>query len=388
MSRVRVFISVSVLLVLLVSGSGSALAQDSLPAVPSATILNTVISQTSGPTFTPFGVPNAIKTAFNAFNSSAFSGIPSQLNYAKAISYFDRSGDLMELVVPLTNSATAVLDPNITTPGANPMPGRVIAAVWQRGRGARVVVAVFQQGSIGATLPPMMLRFYTDKTNYYDEGMLYSRFLDFFNDGRLEAADAGAVIASYNTCVSIGLEQVCWYPYSQEVIRDNMVKDLIQSAMNRAYSRYYLSVTFDLVRSVPDTIGANRRTSCATQLSNATSFDNLSNCQTNLVMASSTSTLQSGQPIGIWVVTAAADLKAYRTNGTYTGSVPVGEYLIVDATPSRNTPGQVGVLMLVNINSNDHYLIPSVAMQGFADNSSLVETQAAVKDGTLHFRGF
>ena len=388
MTRLRALILIQIIVLLFVLQTGQVFAgTQSLPAIPSQTILNQVINQTNGPTFTPFGTPNAIKNQLNGFSSSSLPGIPSNLDYSKAISYFDRSGNLMELVIPIKNSATAVLDPDITTPGMNPMPGKIIGAVWQRNRGTRVVVAVFQQGSSGGNLPPMELRFYTNTTSYYTEGMLYSGFVDYFNDGRLEQVDAGAVIAAYNSCISIGLEQVCWYPYSLDIIRDQMSKDLIQAAWNRATSRYQLYVGFDLPRTVPDMIGANRRSACANQLSNATSFNSMSNCVANLVMSSASST-QSGQPIGLWVVRAAADLKAYRTNGTYTGSVPVGEYLVVDATPTRNTPGQVGVLMLVNINSNDHYLIPSVAMQSFANNSSIEESQAGVKDGTIRFRGF
>ncbi|MBN8591930.1 MAG: hypothetical protein J0M33_09220 [Anaerolineae bacterium] len=388
MARLKANFIIQIIVVLFILQAGQVFAQSqSLPAIPGQTILNQVINQTNGPTFTPFGTPIAIKNQLNGFSSSSLPGVPSNLDYDKAISYFDRSGNLMELVIPIKNSATAVLDPNMTTPGANPMPGKIIGAVWQRGRGTRVVVAVFQQGSNGASLPPMELRFYTNSTSYYTEGMLYSAFVDYFNDGRLERVDAGAVIAAYNSCISIGLEQVCWYPYSLDVIRDQMSKDLIQAAWNRATARYQIMVGFDLPRTVPDMIGANRRSTCASQLNSASSFDNLTRCAANLVMTSSSSA-QPGQPIGLWVVRAAADLKAYRTNGTYTGSVPVGEYLVVDATPTRNTPGQVGVLMLVNINSNDHYLIPSVAMQSFANNSSIEESQAGVKDGTIRFRGF
>jgi hypothetical protein len=388
MSRLKLLVLIQVLVLAFALQAGTASAQmQSLPPIPGSAILNQVISQTNGPTFTGFGVPTAIQNQLNTFNSSQFPGVPSQLDYAKAISYFDRSGNLMELAIPLTNSATATLDPNMTTSGQNPMPGRVIGAVWQRGRGTRVIVAIFQQGSTGATLPPIELRFYSDNTNYLTEGMLYSPFIDYFNDGRLERADAGALIAAYNSCISVGLEQVCWYPYSYEQTRDQMAKDLIQAAMNRATSRYIFLASFDVARSVPDMIGANRRTACKTQLRNATSFNALNNCATNLVMTHSVLSAQ-GQPIGLWVVTASADLKAYRTNGTYTGSVPVGEYLVIDATPSRTTPGQVGVLMLVNINSTDHYLIPSVVMQGFAENSNIDEGQAGVKDGMLRSRGF
>jgi hypothetical protein len=81
-------------------------------------------------------------------------------------------------------------------------------------------------------------------------------------------------------------------------------------------------------------------------------------------------------------------LKAYRPNGSFVGAVPAGEYLVVDATPNQSVPGQVGVLMLVNINSSDHFLIPNVPMQSFADSPLIDEFQAAIKDGMLRRRGF
>jgi hypothetical protein len=307
--------------------------------------------------------------------SGALDKVENKLEFSQAVSYFDRSGNLLELVIPLKSNGAAVLDPDLTAPGQNPMPGKIVGAIWQRGRGLMVMVALFQQG--GNTLPPTSFRFYYNSTQYWQENLMYSKFVDYFNDGRLEAVDQGGLIASYNSCVSVGLEQVCWRPYSFEQVRDQMVKDQTQAAWDRAKNRYALSTSFTVVDSVPDMIGGSRRNNCANQLLNATSFASLSNCHPNLVMTHA-STLTGGQPIGIWVVNAPADLKAYHSNGTYAGSVPVGEYLVIDASPNLSAPGQVGVLFLVNINSNDHYLIPSVMMQSFANNNQIKEWQATV----------
>jgi hypothetical protein len=358
-----------------------------LPPIPGAAVLNTVITGTGGPIFTPFGTPNAIRSQLTGF-SGVLGNLSTRLDYSKAVSYFDRQGNLMELVIPLRDSQTAILDPDMITPDQNRMPGKVVGALWQRGRGTMVAVAIFQQGSFGATQPPYAFRFYTNNTTYIDTGMLYSRFRDFGNDGRTEAVDALPLIAAYQSCVTVGLEQVCWRPYSFEQVRDNMARVLVQEAMNRATSRYAINPNFQLEQTVPDVLGGSRRTACANHLRTATSFNNLSNCQANMIMTHSTNT-QAGQPLGIWVITSTAQIRAYTTSGVaVSGGVPSGEYLVMDATPNRNNPGQVGVLMLVNINSNTHYLIPGVALQGFADNDSIDELQAAVRDGTIRRRSF
>jgi hypothetical protein len=355
-----------------------------LPPIPNSAILNQVINQTGGPTFTPLNAPTSFRSQLAAF-SGVLDNVENRLDYAQAVSYFDRSGNLMELVIPLSNNRSAVLDPDITAPGQYPMPGKIVGALWQRGRGLMVMVALFQQG--GNSLPPTMFRFYFNSTQYYDAGLLYSVFVDYFNDGRLEAVDEGGIIAAYNSCLSVGLEQICWTPYLYEQVRDQMSKDRTQAALVRAQERYQLLTSFAIVDTVPDLIGAAFRTNCANQLRTASSFDSLSYCRPNLIMTQASS-MMAGQPRGIWVVTATADLKAYRSNGIYTGSVPAGEYLVIDATPNLSSPGQVGVLFLVNINSNNHYLIPSVMMQSFASNSQITEWQAAIKDGTMSFRGF
>jgi len=385
MSQIKKLLIIQLLVFSFLVQIGPSLAgNEALPSIPSNVILNKVVSQTGGPTFTPLNVPGIFKSQLATF-SGALDKVENKLEFSQAVSYFDRSGNLLELAIPLKGNGVAVLDPDLTAPGQNPMPGKIVGAIWQRGRGLMVMVALFQQG--GNTLPPTSFRFYYNSTQYWEENLMYSKFVDYFNDGRLETVDQGGLIASYNSCVSVGLEQVCWRPYSFEQVRDQMVKDQTQAAWDRAKNRYALSTSFTVVDSVPDMIGGTRRSNCANQLLNATSFASLSNCRPNLVMTHA-STLTAGQPIGIWIVNAPADLKAYRSNGTYTGSVPVGEYLVIDASPNLSSPGQVGVLFLVNINSNDHYLIPSVMMQSFANSNQIKEWQAAVKDGTIGFRGF
>lgn len=352
-----------------------------LPPIPPPSVLNLVVSQTGGPTFTPLNVPNLFKQQLVAFDGM-LDNVENMLEYTQAVSYFDRSGNLMEVAIPLKNNGTTALAPTFTVGG---QPAQIVGAVWQRWRGIMVMVTLFTSAQSGQR--PYDFLFYYNSTSYYDEGIFYSQFVDYFSDGRLEVVDQGALIAKPNACVSVGLKQLCWWPYSDQNLRDQTVESLVTQAMIRANNRYVINVGFNSYLAVPDLIGATRRSQCANQLRTATSFNNLSACKANLIMTHANNIVQ-GQPIGIWIVTASADLKAYRPNGTYTGSVPVGEYLVMDATPNLSTPGQVGVLFLVNINSNDHYLIPSVMMQSFAQSSYIDEWQVAIKDGTMSSRGF
>jgi hypothetical protein len=146
-------------------------------------------------------------------------------------------------------------------------------------------------------------------------------------------------------------------------------------------------VNFYVDDAVPDLIGATRRTRCAQQLQSAQLFHNLASCDPNLVFTSS-KTVVAGQPMAIFVVTENNDLKTYRADGTYTGMLPVGEYLVVDATPQITTPNAPGVLFLVNLNTVNHYLITSRVLQGFGDNPAIDERYAGIKDGFIRPRAF
>ncbi|MBL8157274.1 MAG: hypothetical protein JNM70_24085, partial [Anaerolineae bacterium] len=317
-----------------------------LPPIPPQSVLNLVASQTGGPTLIPLGVPDAFRAQLVGFNG-VLDGVENMLEYMRAVSYFDRSGNLRELVVPLKNSGTAVLGPKFSIPDEWPTPGQIVGVVWQRGRGTMVMVAIF--GGMDSTTP-YMFRFYRNSTQYYEESLIYSEFVDYFGDGRLERIDQGGLIAHQNSCVSVGLDQLCWWPYLETQLRDQGISTAVQKAVNRAWDRYQVYTAFADWMAVPDIIGMVRRGQCAIQLYGATSVNSLTNCKANLLMAHAFSSAE-GEPIGIWVVTANADLKAYRPNGTYTGLVPPGEYLLIDATPNLSVPGQVGVLFLVNINS-------------------------------------
>jgi hypothetical protein len=188
--------------------------------------------------------------------------------------------------------------------------------------------------------------------------------------------------------VTVGLEQVCWDPYSYGALRDEPTpKDLAYAAYTRAKDRYDLGVDFYVDDAVPDLVGAASRAACALQLKSTQNFNVLPACVPNVVFTASKSVL-SGQPVGIWVTRRDTLMRAYTAQGVFVGKLPAGEYLVMPARPHLTTPGTPDVLFLININGTNHYLIPSVVMQGFGQNPVIDEGHAAIKDGTMRSRGF
>jgi hypothetical protein len=288
MSQRRLLILIQVFTLLLILQAGAVSAQSGpqpLPALPSSAILNQIISQTNGPTFTPLMTPNALRNQLIAFNG-ALNGVEDILRYNQAVSYFDRAGNLMEHVIPLVNNATASIRPNITLPGVDPRPGRIIGATWQRGRGMMVMALGYN--SWASHEQPSSLRFYHNSTDFTFEGFNFAPFIDYGNDGRLELADQGGVIARHMSCVSVGLTQVCWWP-NESRTRDLGIAPSIDAAAQRAHNRYWLSVSFSGWHALPDLAGAGVRTSCRNAALNASSFNNLSACQANILMTATTS---------------------------------------------------------------------------------------------------
>jgi hypothetical protein len=353
-----------------------------LPPVPSASILNRVIRETGGPTFTPLNAPQFILTRLGRF-TGVFSGIQHRVSVPQSVNYLTTAGRLHETIMPLLNSADAVLDPDITAPGTDPRPGKIIGAIFQPARGeqaVQVVVAVFPPGC--SACAPEKVRFYYNDTRYREYSLYWGQFRDVKGNGRVAQIDDGAVIAHKHTCVTVGLEQVCWDPYSYPALRDEPTpKNRIYAAYTQAKVVYDLRVDFYVDDAVPDLLGAEVRGRCAEQLRGATGFTSpLTRCIPNAVFSAAKDHI-AGQPISILVISRSADLKAYRANGTYTGMLPAGQYLVIDATPHRNVPGMVGVLYLVNLDTVNHYLIPSIVLEGFADNPAIAEDQAGIKDG-------
>lgn len=386
MTQSRTFIAVVILLVMLALQVTAPVyaGSEPLPALPPQWLTDKVINETGGPTFYIVGSPTSMQPPLAAF-SGALDNIEYNLDYDQSVSYVATTEYLYETLIPMDNSRYMTLAPDMTAPGSPSAPGKIIGATYERGRGVMVVVTTFPGWS---STTPNGLRFYYNSTEYYSVVPRVGRFLDPNGDQVVEALDEGAVISDLWSCLGVGLKQVCWAPYSTSQLRDaDAVRSLLNSAYNQAVGRYQLTVTFDMYDGVPDLIGQNRREWCASDFSWKTLTEQMQGCQPNLAFVHS-NTVAAGQPIGLWVVRNWAQLKVYDMTGGYWGWLPPNSYLVMDATPSRTQFGQIGVLMLVAINGNDHFLIPSNIMQGFAQSSVIDEWDAAIKDGTMRSRGF
>lgn len=355
-----------------------------LPPLPPQWLTDKVIRETGGPTYTEIWAPEGMWDPLAAFGG-VFDLLEWHADWAYAVSYISTTAYLYESVVPFRWPEWAWLEPDMTAPGSPSAPGQIIGVTYQRGRGVMPIVATFPSWS---STTPTGLRFYYTNKLYYSAVPVVGQFSDPDWDQRLNSSDAGAIISDRYSCLAIGLRQVCWSPYSTSQLRDaDAVRALLTPAYALAANRYQLSVNFGLYDGVPDLIGTQRRSSCDRDLERNTLTGQFLGCLPNLAFVHANQSI-AGQPIGLWVVSATAQLKAYNLSGTYLGAVPPNVYLVMDATPNRNTPGDVGVLMLVAVNGNQHLLIPSNIMQAFGQSNIIDEWEAAIKDGTMHSRGF
>jgi hypothetical protein len=372
-------------LIVLMTTSLQAKQGNSLPPLPSSDVINQVINQTGGPTYTPLIAPKNIKQSLKT-SGGAFEGIHKKLSRKDAINYLATTGVVKEVVVPISDSGVEVLEPDITAPGPEERPGQVIGAVYQPLRGTMVLVVVFKDHG---KPKPENVRMYDENGHYYE----YPIQKDKFNKPTDDTFDEGAILSYNQSCVTVGKNQVCWETdISAGAREDSYPKDLVTAAYERARVNYDLKTKFFLDDAVPDLIGTVTRANCADALKTAVLPEGaeapaLAVCDPNLYVSASQEK-KDDEPIALWVVDQQADLKGFTYTGTYLGYVPVGEYLVVNATPQATTPGDVGVLMLVNINSDQHYLIPSIRIQQFADKKKPKPQMAAIKDGATWYYGW
>jgi hypothetical protein len=343
-----------------------------LPPVPSAAILNQVITQTGGPTYTPLGVTDYVLTQLDSNFSGVLAGVRNKVSVYDTISYITTQGHLLESVMPLNNSGAENLAPDMTTPGSNPRPGKIVGVLFQPSRMVQVIVAVFKDTKPN-TLPEKV-RFYWNSTGYYEYSIKVDKFSDPDGNGQPAPIDGGAIIAHK-------------YNYSQTRDGDNP-KNILYTAYTQAKVVYDLKVDFYVDDALPDPIGPTLRNNCARQMKLRLNWRNMGNCTPNLVFGASKE-FMPGQPVALFVVSAAADLKAFKHTGEYTGSLPAGSYLVVPATPNVTTDGNIGVLFLVNLDTQNHYLIPAIRMQGVAAGSGgSKDNYAVIKDGSTGSWGF
>lgn len=357
-----------------------------LPPLPSPAILEQVINQTDGPTFTPLGVPAGVNASLVAFGKK-FDGVENLVSTDEAITYLGTNGLLLETVLPLVDSGSQVLAPDMTAPGLNPLPGKIVGALYQPGRGTMVMVAVFEN----STSKPKQVRLYYKNKKYYE---LKVKAKDF-KSPTANSYDEGAIISQKESCVTVGMSQLCWKPDNKSDVREQEVPaQRVTEAYNRANKAYKFKSKFLLKDAVPDLIGNGVRANCATAFNTTPvgldgTLPPMAACDPNLYMTATKEVKHPTDPIALWVVDQQADLKAFTHTGTYLGYVPAGEYLVVNATPEVTTPGEIGVLMLVNINDkNNHYLIPSIRMQQYGDGSKEKKRVASIKDGCTWYYGW
>jgi hypothetical protein len=345
-----------------------------LPTVPSNAVLQQVISQSGPVTYVPLGVPDSVMLSLANFGG-VLNNVENMVDENQAVNYIATGGLLKETVIPLINSGSVPFSPNITAPGSNPKPGRILGALYQPTYNTRVLVGIFKSGN-----KLDKIRMYSSNTAYQE----YSVYVGNFASSVAGTYDEGALISHKLSCVTVSNKQVCWDPINYNVVREEPYpKNVIYAAYTRAKNKYDLKNDFFVDDAVPDIIGTDNRTAC----SNALMTLGAAACDPNLYF-SAAKEKSSNNVIGLFVVDSPADVTTFNTQGIFIGSLPAGEYVVINATPNITTQGQIGVLFLVNINSNTHYLIPSVRIQQHAQSDAFQKPVASIKDGATWYYGW
>lgn len=351
-----------------------------LPSLPSQAVINNVIAQTGGAVFTPIDIPASVLADVGAI-AGIFAG--STLDTERAVHYIDSRGTLRESVVPIPNLHLLPLGPVMSVPGTPSRLGMIIGALHQPSRDAMWIVVTFT----GILLQPDTVRFYYSPTEYYEQKVKVGTFTDPEAGPRVSLADAGGAISSQRTCLTVGLQQVCWNPYSPQQLRDqNKPAEKVASAEARFRQIYKFRADIDSEQAVPDLLGKSLREDCAATLATAASFQQIDDCKPNVFFAAAKELLPN-QPIGLIVVKRAADVRTYNRKGVFVGELPAGKYLIMQTPMALELPGMPTVLYLIGLNGSK-YLIPSTVLQGFGIGAQRKTHAAAIRDGMVGYRAF
>jgi len=386
----RVLIAAGLSVVCLaIATPGWAQGNQPLPALPGSAIINKVITDSQGRTFTALRVPSALA---DNLKSGIFASVAQRLDTDRAVHYFQQDGTLTRTVVPLKDSADNALQPDTQTPDDN-QPARIVGTVVDPQAGAMAVMAVFNDKS--NSKKPAEIRFYTqDNKQVSNSGYkVVYRKLKGNKAGKVAPGDQGVFIAARETCFTFKLEQLCYK--TKQLKRDEKIATLAEQTQTELDTAYDYKAKFDTDGALPDVVGLSQRANCARTLSQARQLtaQNLANCTANLIFAAAQKR-DAGQPIGLFRVLKPAEFKIYDMQGNKVANLPAGSYLVMDATPAAalQEPGSVGVLFLVNANGKDHYLIPSEVLEGFGAADDNAENdfrgQAAIKDGFIGGQGF
>lgn len=386
MKRTSVFIAVMLLTALMLQPSfavqpSQERAKPPLPPLPDESIINSVIADTGGADFTPLAVPDAILTELAAFGAPF---TDATLDPSQAVNFFDSTGTLREAIIPVAGLETATLAPTFVTPDVNSKQGMVIGALYQPGRGAMWVVVTFSGGAIPQ---PKHVRFYHKPKKYYQQAVKIGQFEDDNGDLQVDPADAGAVISFKRSCITVGLSQVCWNPYSKPVVRETGKPALkVSMTVAKFRTKYKFTSTIDAKTSLPDIIGKTEREACAAFLVTATLFSNMTACKPNVYFAAATESVD-GQPIALLFARTDLDVRTYDATGALVGQLPQGKYLVLDTIAADENAGTPTALFLVGLNGST-YLIPSRIMEGFGAGAIGNTGQAGLRDGFARYRMF
>jgi hypothetical protein len=351
-----------------------------LPPLPSQAVINNVVAQTGGAVFTPIDIPASVLADVGSIGG-IFSG--STLDTERAVHYIDSRGTLRESVVPIPNLHLLPLGPVMSFPGIPSRVGMIIGALHQPTRDAMWIVVTFS----GIPLQPDTVRFYYSPTEYYEQKVKVGTFTDPEAGPRASLADAGGAISSQRTCLTVGLHQVCWNPYSPQQLRDqNRPADKVANAEARFRQIYKFRVDIDSEQAVPDLLGKSLREDCAAYLATATVFTNMAACKANVFLAAATESVD-GQPIALLFARTDLDVRTYDATGAFIGMLPRGKYLVLDTYAADTNAGTPTALFLVGLDGST-YLIPSRIIEGFGKGAIRNTGQAGLRDGFARYRMF
>lgn len=357
-----------------------------LPTAPAQSVINGVIANTSGAQITPLNVPASMVAQFNAFGAP-FAGVT--LDMSQAVHYITTKGDLLETLVPVAGLGGETLTPDMVAPRKKPKPGKpgaagmVIGAWFQPELGARWIVVTFKKNG-----KPDKVRFYEANNKFSAVPIKKGKFKDDYANGQIEQVDAGAVIADKRSCITVGLDQVCWGPVNHKLVRDETKPSKRAKKIEQKFAKLYdIGVDFDDKNAVPDVLGRAQREACAAFLNTATSFNKMQGCKANAILAASKGG-DADDPIALLILNAEADVRTFDVSGNPTNlPLPAGSYLVLPTPVSATEAGTPTVLFLVGLDGST-YLIPSRVMQGFGDGAIGNTAQAGIRDGFARYRMF
>lgn len=403
-SRMRL-LSLLLIMLLYVAGStrpGNAQGSGQpLPALPDRAISDKIIKATGGPTLTPLGVPAPITNQFlslaiildhdlitgkKSLTADQFFDLP------HAVYFANLDGGLKSVLVPMLNLSTTQLAPSMQTPdGVSAM---LLGAVFSFDSGPSMLVLTWKDSNAPK---PSDVRVYTLVNGTPQFTTPYKVFYRKFKgnkNGKVAAGDQGLLVAARETCFSVGMDQVCFSPTKQDKQADPKAASSLNDAVTALSKTYNITAKIDVDGALSEIAGPGVRTACAAKLAQATAaptIPKISECAITMIFAGVSDT-QAGQPIGALSLLKDIDLPAFDLQGNPVSKLLAGNYLILDATADLTDPGTPGVLMLVNADGKNHFLIPSQVIEGFGDSddkdANSRKGQAGVKDATVGAHGF